>query len=320
MENNTARAAKRKDGTGLSVKRHSIWNEMYKFRHIYIILLPVILFYIIFCYLPMFGVVIAFQNYSVTKGVFGSTFVGLENFINFLSDTNFWRLIKNTVSISLLQLLFSFPAPIIFALMLNEVRNDRFKRIVQTVTYMPHFISVVVVASLVLTFVSSDGAINMLRVLFGQEKISFMTKPQYFYPIYVISDIWQHLGWNSIIYISALASIDQGLYEAAKIDGAGRWKQLLHVTMPGILPTIIVMLIMRIGQILNVGFEKIMLLYNPTIYSTADVVSTYVYRRGILDGAYSYSAAVGFFNSVVNLLLLVSANFISKKTTETALW
>ncbi len=320
MENNTARAAKRKDGTALSVKRHSIWNEMYKFRHIYIILLPVILFYIIFCYLPMFGVVIAFQNYSVTKGVFGSTFVGLENFINFLSDTNFWRLIKNTVSISLLQLLFSFPAPIIFALMLNEVRNDRFKRIVQTVTYMPHFISVVVVASLVLTFVSSDGAINMLRVLFGQEKISFMTKPQYFYPIYVISDIWQHLGWNSIIYISALASIDQGLYEAAKIDGAGRWKQLLHVTMPGILPTIIVMLIMRIGQILNVGFEKIMLLYNPTIYSTADVVSTYVYRRGILDGAYSYSAAVGFFNSVVNLLLLVSANFISKKTTETALW
>lgn len=262
----------------------------------------------------------AFQDYSITRGFFESDFVGIKNFMLFFNDTNFWRLIRNTLSISLWQLIFAFPLPIIFALMLNEIANDRFKRIVQTITYMPYFISLVVVTGLVLTFVSSDGLINSLIGLFGVKKISFMTNPDYFYPIYTISGIWQHLGWDSIIYIAALAGIDQALYEAAQIDGAGKWKQMLHVTLPGIAPTIVILLVLKIGNLMGVGYEKVMLLYNPTIYSKADVISTYVYRRGLIDTEYSYSAAVGMFNSIINFMLLVTANFISKKTTETGLW
>lgn len=306
--------------TPSKIKQNGLWHKIYQSRHLYIIMLPTLLFYLIFCYAPMFGIVIAFQKFSITKGILNSNFVGLDNFLKFMTDTNFWRLLRNTLSINLLGLLFAFPAPIVFALMLNEVKSNRFKKTVQTITYMPHFISVVVVSSLILTFVSSNGAINSILSFLGYEKISFMTNPNYFYPIYIISDIWQGLGWNSIIYIAALASVDQELYEAAKIDGAGKWKQLLHITLPGIAPTIVTLLIMRVGQMLNVGFEKIMLLYNPTIYSTADVISTYVYRRGLLNGEYSYSAAVGLFNSIVNFILLMSANFISRKTSGTALW
>lgn len=295
-------------------------RKIYKHRQLYILLLPTLLYYLIFCYAPMFGLVMAFQDFSITKGFFKSEFIGFENFIMFFNDTNFWRLLKNTLSISLWQLAFAFPLPIIFALALNEISNARFKRIVQTVTYMPYFISLVVVSGLVLTFVSSDGLINTIYSMLGFEKVSFMTEPDYFYPIYTISSIWQHLGWDSIIYIAALAGIDQVLYEAAQIDGAGRWKQMLHVTLPGIAPTIIILLVLKIGSLMSVGYEKIMLLYNPTIYSKADVISTYVYKRGLINTEYSYSAAVGMFNSVINFILLVSANFISKKTTETGLW
>lgn len=295
-------------------------DTLLKYKHIYLILLPTLLFYAIFCYAPMFGTVIAFQKFSITKGILGSRFVGLANFKDFLTNYKFWQLLRNTLSINVLGLIFGFPAPIIFALLLNEIRSSWFKRITQTITYMPHFISVVVVASMVLTFVASDGFINSVRGLFGAQPIAFMTQPQYFYAIYIISDIWQGLGWGSIIYIAALASVDVQLYEAATIDGAGRWKQMIHITLPGIAPTIMILLIMRIGQMLNVGYEKIMLLYNSSIYETADVISTYVYRRGLLDGDYSYSAAVGLFNSVINFILLVSANFVSKKTTDNSLW
>ena len=217
-------------------------------------------------------------------------------------------------------LIFGFPAPIILALLLNEVRCKRFKKAAQTITYMPHFISVVVAVSIVLTFLSSDALFNVIRQELGMGPLSFMTEPKYFRSIFTLAGIWQNTGFSSIVYLAALSGVDQELYEAAKVDGAGRWKQLLHVTLPGIAPTIIIMLIMRIGQMLSIGYEKIILMYNPTIYETADVISTYVYRRGLLDGDYGFATAVGMFNSLINLLLLITANRVSKKMTETALW
>lgn len=305
---------------GMPAKKKSVLKRMAEYKHIYIILLPTLLFYFIFRYIPMFGNVIAFQKYSVAKGVSGSPFVGLQNFADFISNYKFWELLRNTLTINLYDLVFGFTSPILLALLLNEIRVTWFKKSVQTITYMPHFISTVIVSSLVLTFVSSDGMINALRGLFGLESISFMTEPKYFYGIYLISDIWQQIGWSSIIYIANISSIDQSLYEAATIDGANRFKQALHITLPGVSETIVILLIMRIGQMLSLGYEKIILLYNPAIYETADVISTYVYRRGLLEGDYSYSAAVGMFNSVFNFILLMSANAVSKKIQGTGLW
>lgn len=291
-----------------------------QYKQVYILLLPTLLVYLIFQYAPMFGLSIAFQKYSVTKGIFGSKFVGLDNFINFLTNYKFWQLMRNTLSINIYGFIFGFPMPIIFALLLNEMKRIHCRKLIQTVTYMPHFISTVVVSSMVLSFVASDGVINHLRAAFGGEPISFMTEPKYFYFIYIASDIWQNMGWSSIIYIAALSSVDQEQYEAAAIDGAGRFKQMLHITLPGIMSTIITMMILRIGQLLTVGYEKIILLYNPTIYDTADVISTYVYRRGLLEGDYSYSAAVGMFNSVFNFLFLITSNTISRKVSGSGLW
>ncbi len=290
-----------------------VWREVSKYKHLYIILAPTLLYYLIFCYAPIFGLVIAFQRYSITKGILGSSFVGLQRFRDFFANYKLWQLVRNTLSINIWSLIFSFPMPIILALLLNEVKRLRFKKAVQTITYMPHFITTVVLASLVLTFVSSDGLINAIRQFFGAEKIVFMTEPRYFYLIYTISGIWQSVGWGSIIYIAAISSVDLQLYEAAVIDGAGRWRQMLHVTLPGISTTIIILLIMNVGSMMSVGFEKVMLLYNPTIYETADVISTFVYRRGLQENDFSYSAAVGMFNSVINFVLLITANYFSKK-------
>lgn len=293
---------------------------MKKYRQVYLMLLPTLILYALLCYAPMFGTVIAFQKYSITKGILGSKFIGLGNFIDFLSNYKFWQLMRNTIMLNLYNLVFGFSAPIIFALLLNEIRNERFKRTVQTITYMPHFISVVVVVSMLLTFVSSDGLINSIRGLFGLEGISFMTEPKYFRAIYTISGIWQQLGWNSIIYMAALSAVDVQLYEAARIDGANRWQQMLHVTLPSIIPTIMLLLVMSIGRMLSVGYEKIILMYNPTIYDTADVISTYVYRRGLMDGDYGYATAVSLFNSVINLILLRTSDFLSKKATGSGLF
>ncbi len=301
-------------------KQNSLWQRILKYRQCYVILLPTLLFYAIFCYVPMGGVVIAFQKYSITKGILGSKWVGLYQFKLFLSNYKFWQLLRNTLLLNFYSLLVCFPAPIIFALLLNEVRNVRFKKVVQMGTYMPHFISVVVACSMVLTFVSRDGLVNMIIGFFGHESISFMSEPKYFRTIYIISNLWQNLGWSSIIYVSALSSIDQQLYEAAAIDGANRWKQMIHVTMPGILPTVTILLIMQIGKMLTVGYDKIILLYNPAIYETADVISTYVYRRGLLDGDFSYSTAVGLFNSTFNFIFLMTSNWISKKISGNGLW
>ena len=297
--------------------RNRLLTSIARQKNIYIMLIPVIAYYVLFAYVPMFGNIMAFQDYKITRGIFESNFVGFKHFNSFLNDVYFWRL---TIRINVYGLVFGFPAPIIFALLLNEVRNISFKKTVQTITYMPHFISTVIICGMITSFVAREGVINSVIVSLGGSPLEFMTDPKYFVGIYTISGIWQNMGWSSIIYISALSSIDQELYEAASIDGASRWKQTIHITIPGILPTVSILLIMQIGQMLSVGFEKVMLLYNPSIYETADIISTYVYRQGILGANYSYSAAVGLFNSVVNFILLVSVNAFSRKISGNGLF
>lgn len=297
-----------------------LFSGIVKHKNIYIMLIPVIAYYILFAYVPMFGNIMAFQDYKITKGIWESPFVGFKHFISFWNDVYFWRLLKNTIRINLYGLVLGFPTPIIFALLLNEVRNITFKKAVQTISYMPHFISTIIICSMITSFVAREGIINSIIVSLGGSPLEFMTNPKYFVWIYTISGIWQNMGWSSIIYISALSSIDQELYEAASVDGASRWKQTIHITLPGILPTVSILLILQIGQMLSVGFEKVMLLYNPSIYETADIISTYVYRQGILGANYSYSAAVGLFNSVVNFILLVTVNTVSKKLSGNGLF
>lgn len=287
---------------------------------LHLMILPLVLYYIIFHYCPMVGLVIAFQEYTPMKGILGSEFIGLQNFIEFFESPDFWTLLRNTVRISVSSLIFTFPAPIILALLVNEVRSRSFRKITQTLSYLPHFISLTIVCGMVKDFTMDTGIVSDLLALFGVERQSMLANPKLFVPIYLVTDIWQHLGWNSIIYISALSGVDQQLYEAAAIDGATKWKQVLHVTLPGITPTIVIMLLLKIGNILNVGFEKILLLYNPLTYETADVLSSFIYRRGLLDADYGYAAAAGMFNSVINTILLIVANKVSTKVSETALW
>ncbi|MDR2657638.1 MAG: ABC transporter permease subunit [Oscillospiraceae bacterium] len=305
---------------GIAVRRRSVLRQMMKHRQVYAILLPVLLYYLIFNYGPMFGNVIAFQRYSITRGMLNSPFVGFKHFISFLNNYTFWRLLRNTVMINLYGLIFGFPAPIILALLLNELRGTKFKRTVQTLTYMPYFISTVVVSGLMLDFLSTRGMINEIVKMFGGQPIQFLVRPELFWGVYTASEVWQGVGWGSIIYLSALAGIDQELYEAAAIDGSNRGGRLWHVTLPGILGTIMIMLILRIGQMLSLGYEKILLIYSTTVYSTADVISTYVYRKGLLEQDFSYSTAVGLFNSVVNFILLLSANRLSRSATGSGLW
>ena len=292
--------------------------QLNKFK--YLLVLPVLTYFILFSYKPIYGLVIAFQDFRANLGIARSHWVGFRNFISFFNDPYFFRLIRNTLSISLLNIVFGFPAPILLALLLNEIKNMAFKRTVQTITYMPYFISMVVVASLIRNYTTQDGIFSEIAIAFGGTGKSFLMFPQYFYPIYVISDIWQHIGWNSIIFLAAISGIDQEQYEAAIIDGAGRFRRIFSVTLPNLLPIIMVLFILRMGGILNVGFEKIILLYNANVYSVADVISTFVYRRGIQDAAYSYATAVGLFNSVVNVVFLVAANTLSRKYTEMSLY
>lgn len=284
-----------------------------------IVALPV-LFYIIFYYVPLYGAIIAFQDFSPRLGITGSEWVGFRHFIDFFQSKSFGRVLRNTFVLSGLDILFSFPLPIIFAILLNEVKNRLFKRTIQTVSYMPHFISLVIVCSMVKNFCAYDGIVNWIIAKLGFEPFSILQEPKAFKYVYVISNIWQEMGWNSILYIAALAGINEELYEAASLDGAGRLRQTIHVTLPGILPTIMIMLILRIGQVLSVGYEKILLLYNSATYETADVITTYIYRKGLQDFDWSFSAAVGLFNSVVNFAFLVAANQISKRATQTSLW
>jgi putative aldouronate transport system permease protein len=289
-------------------------------RSLYLLVLPVLIFYIMFHYKPMYGAIIAFKDYTPRLGVSGSPWVGLENFSRFFKSIYFVRLIKNTILLSLYNLIFGFPAPIILALLLNEVRNKKFKSVAQTITYLPHFISLIVVTGMLTNFAMTSGLFNDIIVMLGGSRSALLQNPKLYRTIYVASSVWQEIGWSSIIYLSALAGVDSQLYEAAQIDGAGKWKQLINVTMPAIAPTIIIMLILKIGGLMNMGYEKTILLYNPATYDTADIISSYVYRVGLLEQDWSYSTAIGLFNSVINFGLLIFANRLSKRYSETSLW
>lgn len=289
-------------------------------KALYLIVAPVIIYYIIFHYIPMVGLVMAFQRFRPGLGIFGSEWVGLRHFVDFFSSMYFVRLLRNTFLISFYDLLVGFPAPIIFALMLNEVRNRYFKKTVQTISYMPFFISLVIICGIIVEFTSSQGLVSQIVSFFGGRPRNYLARPEFFRTIFVSTNVWQSIGFGSIIYLAALSGIDQELYEAATIDGAGRWRQTRHVTLPGIAATIIILLILRTGSLLTVGFEKIILLYSPATYETADVISSFVYRKGLLEFNYSFSTAVGFFNSVINLVLIFSANALSRKYSETSLF
>lgn len=291
-----------------------------RYRYIYLMLIPVILYYGIFCYGPMGGVVIAFQNYKPALGIAGSKWVGMKHFVDFLTGPYAWRLIRNTLMINVLQILFAFPVPIIIALLIHEIHCKTYKKIVQTISYMPHFISLVVMCGLLVTFCRSDGIFNDFLSLFGVERSNLLANAKLFRPLYVLSGIWQEAGWGSIIYLATLSTIDPGLYEAATIDGASRFQRMVHVSFPGLMPIIIVQLIMRIGNILTTGFEKVFLLYSPLTYETSDIISTFIYRQGLELSNYSFGTAVGLFNSIVNLVILVMANRISGRVTGESLW
>lgn len=289
-------------------------------KSLYLMFIPILAYFIIFCYGPMYGVLMAFQDYSPRRGIIGSEWVGVENFVKFFNSPSFLPVLKNTLTISFTTLLFGFPAPIFLALLLNEVKSVKVGRVVQNITYLPHFVSMVVVCGMITMFTSDTGFIGIMYNAITDSKGNMLGNPDNYLPIYIISNIWKEVGWGSIIYLSALLAIDDSLYEAAEIDGAGRWKQTLHVTLPGIIPTIVIMLILRIGQILSVGYEKVLLLQNTANIDVSEVISTFVYKRGIIDQSYSYSAAVGLFNHVVNLTFLIVTNTISKKLNDTSLW
>ncbi|MDR1566940.1 MAG: ABC transporter permease subunit [Treponema sp.] len=286
-----------------------------------VLVLPTVLYFFVFHYLPMAGTVIAFQNFRPGAGLLESPFVGLRWFKEFFSSIFFSRLLTNTFLLSFYMLIFAFPVPIIFALMLSEVKDGPFRRTVQAISFMPHFISLVVVVGILQNFLSPvDGVLNRLRDIVGLGPIGFLEDPAWFRTVYVVSGIWQEFGWNSIIYIAAIAGISPQLYEAARIDGCSRFRQMIHVTLPGIMPATVTLLILHLGKIMNVGFEKIILMYNPSTYSVADVISTYVYRRGIVDMEFSYAGAVDLFNSVINLVLLLLVNQLSRRRTGIGLF
>ncbi len=286
-----------------------------------ILLLPGLIWYILFCYRPMIGLRMAFYDYNVFRGFEGSTFVGLDNFKTYVMGPDFFRTIKNTLFIALWQMLICFPAPILLAIIITEMRFNVLKKIVQTVTFIPYFISAVVVCGMVVNFLSpSTGIINKFIELFGGEATYFMVYPQYFRPVYTLMTLWQTAGFNAIVYIAALMGIDPQLYEAALVDGAGRFQRIWHITLPGIIPTIVTMFIMNIGKMVKVGYESILLLYQPSTYSTADVISTYSFRMGIQNGDYGIATAAGLFEAIIALILVVAANKVSKRLTESALW
>ncbi len=302
------------------MKQNILRRDLRRNGTLYLILLPVLAFYIIFHYFPMFGVVMAFERFNPTRGFIGSDWVGFKWFEQFFGSYYFSRLLKNTLLLSLKDILIGFPAPIILALLLNELKSRRFKKTIQTISYMPYFISVVVMSKLIIEFFSSTGAVTQLFTLFGMSPTNMLGDNRYFQGIFVGTNLWQYCGFNSIIYLAAISGVDPELYDASIVDGANRWQQTLHVTLPGISTTIIILLIMRLGSLFSVGYEKIILLYSPAVYETADTISSFVYRSGLKEANYSYAAAVNLFNSLMNFILLISFNTLSRKLTERSLF
>ena len=297
------------------------YKKIRKYAGLYIMLAIPFLWYIIFKYIPMYGLQIAFKRFNPTLGITKSPWVGLTYFKQFFDSYYFGNILWNTVSLSLFTMLVGFPMPIILALLINEIKNTKFQKVVQNITYMPNFLSVVVIVSMLTLFSNRDyGLFNKIGALFGAAPVDFMAKPAWFQPLYVFSNVWQYMGFNAIIYIAALASVDQELYEAASIDGASRMQKIIHISLPCIMGTIIIMFIMRLGSLMSVGFEKVYLMQNSVTLSASEVISTFIYKNGIQKGQFSYSTAVGLFNSVINFTLLMLANFVSKKATKTSLW
>ncbi|WP_028544631.1 ABC transporter permease [Paenibacillus taiwanensis] len=298
----------------------TVWKRMLQNWELYLFIAPAFLYFLIFHYGPMYGIQIAFKNFIPTKGIWGSPWVGFDHFTRFFESYYFWDLLWNTLSISLYELAVGFPLPIILALAFNEVKDGFFKRSVQTITYAPHFISVVVMAGIIITFLSpSTGIINHIIQFLGFDPVNFLTEPAWFKTLYVLSGVWQGTGWGTIIYLAALSGVDPQLHEAAIVDGASRFKRILHINIPAITPTITILLILNMGSILGVGFEKILLLQNSLNMGASDVISTFVYRSGLVDAQYSFSTAVGLFNSVVNAILLITVNQIARRTGN-SLW
>jgi putative aldouronate transport system permease protein len=310
--------------TALTTPKKSIIKRFAKVynrdKQLYLIFLIPLLYFLIFRYGPMYGLLLAFKDFKIAKGILWSPWVGLKYFREFLSNPYSYKLIRNTVLLRLYQIVFGFPAPIILALLLNELRSNRFKRFVQTTSYLPHFISLVVVCGMIVTFLASDGIVNRIVKFFGGQPFPWLMAPEWFRWIYVGSGIWQDAGWASIIYLAALTAIDPMLYEAAVVDGANRWQRMIHITLPGIAPTLTIMFLLRMGTILTIGYQKILLLYTGATYETADVLGTYIYRRGLLGADFSYATAVGLFQNAVGLLFVVGSNAIAKRVGETSLW
>jgi len=289
-------------------------------KYLYLLMLLPLAYFAIFHYVPMYGVTLAFKDFDVGKGILRSPWVGLKHFREFFSNPYSLKLVRNTLLLRLWDIAFGFPVPIVLALLLNELRSERFKRLVQTSSYLPHFMSLVVVCGMIVTFLASDGPINSVVRYFGGKPQPWLLRAEWFRPIFTFSGIWQSAGWESIIYLAALTGISLELYEAAMIDGANRWQRLLYITIPGIAPTVTIMFLLRIGQILTIGFQKVLLLYSGAVYETADVLGTYVYRRGILGADFSFATAVGLFQSAVGLVFIVVSNRLAKQVGETSLW
>lgn len=306
---------------GLMKKLGNLWIQICKTKYLQLLALPGLIYFIIFQYIPMYGLLIAFQDYKIKDGIFGSKWVWFDNFLKFFKHPFFWRLIRNTLLINIYQLIFVFPIPIIFALLLNEVKNKFYKRFVQTVSYLPHFISLPAIVGMMVMFLSpTSGVVNRVIEYFGGETIYFFAEPAWFRPLYIISDIWTTTGWGAIIYIAALSGVNPELYESASIDGATRWQKMRHISVPSIAPTIIIMLLLNVGKILSLGSEKVLLMQTSLTYETSDVISTFVYRRGLEYAEYSFSTAVSVFNSIINVIVLFIANCIARKVSETSLW
>lgn len=303
------------------VPQKSFWKRCVEYRALILMSLPGLAAVFIFSYIPMYGIVIAFQNYNPVDGMFAmNNWVGLKYFKQFLSNPYLFRLIRNTLLLGIYTLLWSFPAPIIFALLMDQLTSAKFKKAVQSISYMPYFISTVVIVGLVKSFCSVDGVINVIREAFGGQAISFMTDPKYFRTIFIASNIWQGLGWGTIVYLAALSAVDPQLHEAATLDGANRWQRIRYVSWPAIIPTTTIMLILESGKIISSDFTKVLLLYNESTYETADIIGTYVYREGILGGKFEYTTAIGLLTSLLSFVMLLIANFLSKKISDNSLW
>ncbi|WP_310185776.1 sugar ABC transporter permease [Bacillus sp. 3255] len=298
---------------GAKTRRQAFRKHMSHHKWLYVFLIPGFLYLIIFKYIPMTGIVIAFQDFSLVRGIWGSDWVGLDNFEYLIQAPDFYKVLRNSLLLSMYQIIFEFPAPILLAVMLNEVRHLLFKRVSQTILYLPHFISWVVLAGMVMNFLSpSTGIVNQLLQTLGHEPIPFLLKAEYFRTIIISAEVWKGVGWGTIIYLAAMTAIDPTLYESAKMDGAGRFQQIRHITLPGITSTIVVLLILQVGHILDNGFEQVFLLYNPMTYDVADVFETYTYRVGLIDGRLSFAAAVGLFKALVGLVLILLANRLAR--------